>query len=958
MKKTARALCLALVLALVLSMAGTAMAFSDTGSHWASREIDKWSKTDILSGYPDGSFNPDGTITRAELFKIAAVLMGYTEQAENTFTDLASDAWYAPYILRLAAAGVVQGGNGLVRPNDSITRQEAFTVFARMFGISGAASMLGHFKDDSEIASWAREPIGGLVARGFVQGANGALRPTDSIKRCEVVKLLDNMITGYYTEDGTYYPSGSGIIVVKANVSLDLTRFTGTVTVVSGSVKDVTPEPEEDDSEYIGADFDTLRLTAREKIISAALPNAAEFAAAGKSICIPGQEIIERQQYENPIFGQVGKDAVVDENMIPYTEFDIGLPAIPGRAEATGIFALIEKMLAAAPVGYDIKEDEVFANFLAFAELYAPAAMAARVVETKTVYVVSTGADDILTAENDPDPSFRSSQPYRVYTRVIEVGGGELDALRVLDCIPSSSPFSLGPATYESFNALVYNVGINYEGVVVEYDRVPTDSVASYSAVENGRMRIGYYTSEVFNIARDARVYMVSTETVGSGWFATTVVTGVEEGSFEALREDWNDSIRAVFNDEGEIEEAYIFVQDGEGAPPANIADIQKFTFEYGVQPDDPTYGFDGVENPYAVNYALYNPTEDADNTSASDPDALYPLFVFFHGIGGGANKNGLPTNDAGIGLRYIQPDYQAQFETSTEGVHGAYVMLPRANETSSHDLSTQGWLHGYRDKTNPRYAMGDESYKGRPTQVAAVISDIKYLIDHENIDPNRIYIAGFSAGGYMTWQTLVQGGELFAAASPQGAAFFPEGSQLSTDYSEFELGFADKLLAVKDVPIWMIHARNDGTCAWSICPGDPVKDPANTFNGQNTLWGMVRSLSDGVSPIQGSPLTRVTIHNYLKTGAGVDAGQHSPMLMYYNNRYDDGLTTADGTAVTIFDTVYGVRPDGYNEANPSAEDKASTWAYGKNPDYSTATDWTGTFIDWLNACGDAKASK
>lgn len=693
------------------------------------------------------------------------------------------------------------------------------------------------------------------------------------------------------------------------------------------------------------ASFDAAKEAALSAIAEASLPDAAAFAEEGGKVCLPDQEIITWPQYS---FTDPVVPAEKDPSMHPFTEYALGHPAIEselGSVEATGVFALIDEMLSQAPEGYVLEEDEDFANFLAFSELYTPAAIAGTPVAVKRFNVVSSVLCE------DPDPDFVSSQPYHVYKAAVEIGVGPC-VLRILDCIPTSSPFALGSVTYDSLEASVYDLGLNNEGIVVSYTRVPTDDVQGYSAVTDGKIRIGFFPDEVFPIAEGAKLYSIHNTTEGEGWFVTVVDSEVAEASFDDLTEDdWNDSLRAIFNEEGEIIEGYLTEVEGRGEAPAELAAIEKYTYEYGVEPDDPDFGYDGVENPFAVDYALYDPTLE----EGADAEALYPLLVFFHGIGGGHNKNGLVTNEAQFGVNYVSPEYQAEFKTSKEGVNGAFIMLPRCNEMASHDQSSQGWLTGYRDKTNPRYALGDEAYKGKTTQVDAVLADIKKLMAEKPIDPNRVYVAGFSAGGYMTWNTLFGGGDLFAAASPQGAAFFPEGGQLEEDYSEFELGLKDKLLKVKDIPIWMIHSRNDDTCRWEFAAGDPAKREEDYINGYAYLPQMVRSFADGTSEIQGSPLTRVTIHNYLHTGTGEIAGQHSAQLVVANNIYSG--VTVDGVDLTYFDVPYAEKPEDYDEANPSEEAQNSLYAYGINLEYSTPEPWDGSFISWLNACGDAKES-
>ena len=67
--------------------------FNDIDGHWAEKTIVKYHDAGIINGYPDGSFKPDGPITRAELAQILSAAFQLTEQ-EITFEDVAKDDWY------------------------------------------------------------------------------------------------------------------------------------------------------------------------------------------------------------------------------------------------------------------------------------------------------------------------------------------------------------------------------------------------------------------------------------------------------------------------------------------------------------------------------------------------------------------------------------------------------------------------------------------------------------------------------------------------------------------------------------------------------------------------------------------------------------------------------------------------------------------------------------------------
>jgi hypothetical protein len=213
----------------------TAMAaeYSDTNGHWAKAEIDKWSDAGILTG-DNGSFRPDDSITRAEMATIFDRTMAYRTKAVNTFTDL-GESWYTDAILRANAAGLMLGSDGLVRPNDKITRQETAILICRAIGLpekSGNTS----FADDASIAPWAKGYVNALASAGLIAGVgDNRFAPTDNINRASVVKMLDNATKGFYSKPGEYTGDVAGNVVVNtANVTLKNMKVSGNLIIAEG----------------------------------------------------------------------------------------------------------------------------------------------------------------------------------------------------------------------------------------------------------------------------------------------------------------------------------------------------------------------------------------------------------------------------------------------------------------------------------------------------------------------------------------------------------------------------------------------------------------------------------------------------------------------------------------------------------------------------------------------------
>ena len=186
-----RILALAMSLALSLSLAANAAAasLSDVTGHWAAQPIDTWQSAGLFSGYPDGTFRPNGNMTRAEFAAMLNKLVKGQAQGNKSFADVARDAWYYDDVVALAEAGVVDGAS--FRPNDAITREEAVVMFAKALGLSAASDKT--FPDQDQISADALPYVKAAVAAGYISGyPDGSFGPNKTITRGEVAQIMTN----------------------------------------------------------------------------------------------------------------------------------------------------------------------------------------------------------------------------------------------------------------------------------------------------------------------------------------------------------------------------------------------------------------------------------------------------------------------------------------------------------------------------------------------------------------------------------------------------------------------------------------------------------------------------------------------------------------------------------------------------------------------------------------------
>ncbi|MUG48001.1 glycosyl hydrolase [Paenibacillus woosongensis] len=205
---------LALALILILSMIPPAFgaATEQTGTHWAAAPLNRWQERGVVHGYEDGSFRPDGKITRAEFVTIINKIFGVSDQGDSNFSDVPASAWFAVQMAAAKAAGYYEGfPDGSGKPAANINRQDAAALMARVLQLKGgmdddAQAVSGlSFSDAASISPYAREAVQTLAANHALSGyADGTFRPQQDMTRAEAITLIDRLVAAYYAVEGDY----------------------------------------------------------------------------------------------------------------------------------------------------------------------------------------------------------------------------------------------------------------------------------------------------------------------------------------------------------------------------------------------------------------------------------------------------------------------------------------------------------------------------------------------------------------------------------------------------------------------------------------------------------------------------------------------------------------------------------------------------------------------------------
>ncbi|NLL38172.1 MAG: prolyl oligopeptidase family serine peptidase [Clostridiales bacterium] len=205
-----------------------------------------------------------------------------------------------------------------------------------------------------------------------------------------------------------------------------------------------------------------------------------------------------------------------------------------------------------------------------------------------------------------------------------------------------------------------------------------------------------------------------------------------------------------------------------------------------------------------ALEYTYYQPP--------AKEGTKYPVFVWFHGLHGGTSTWTSHFEFNPI-ASWANERFQKRFSAG-----GAYIMVPRA----------------YEDLREGR------GISWNPWHVELFMSTLDdFLREHPDADPERVYIGGYSMGGYMTWLVARSHPERFAAAVPCCS------SGMNLEGEELEW--------VARLPFWAIHCEGD------FIPLETVSGPMRSLMSRN-LQSRFLILPEGFYFPNGTP----TVHNHL----------------------------------------------------------------------------------------------
>jgi hypothetical protein len=151
-----------------------------------------------MNGLPNGTFDPNRPMTRAELaVQVANGFAIAAQKPARTFPDVPADYWATAPITKAVQTGFMTGyPEGDFRPNQTVPRLQVLLALAAGLSLPAPNTpdpFLQQYQDQTAIPGWARPSVAAVIAADIITTSprtQNQLRPNDPATRAEVAAIM------------------------------------------------------------------------------------------------------------------------------------------------------------------------------------------------------------------------------------------------------------------------------------------------------------------------------------------------------------------------------------------------------------------------------------------------------------------------------------------------------------------------------------------------------------------------------------------------------------------------------------------------------------------------------------------------------------------------------------------------------------------------------------------------
>ena len=187
---------------LTTSISFASSNFSDVENHWADTYIEYLASQGLISGFPDGTFKPNATLTRAQVSSMLSNNLNLNPEPAN-FPDVGSSHWANGHIGAVVSQGIMNGyPDGTFKPDNPMTRAEVAAVIASAYNLTQSTST-NPFSDLNQ-NHWSFSNVMALMDNYVISGyPDGHFRPNNSMTRAEFAAVMSKAINPQFTQSAT-----------------------------------------------------------------------------------------------------------------------------------------------------------------------------------------------------------------------------------------------------------------------------------------------------------------------------------------------------------------------------------------------------------------------------------------------------------------------------------------------------------------------------------------------------------------------------------------------------------------------------------------------------------------------------------------------------------------------------------------------------------------------------------
>ncbi|MDR0491295.1 MAG: L,D-transpeptidase family protein [Oscillospiraceae bacterium] len=217
MKRLIKITCALLVFSVLISSGGSLSSFDDyqdVKGHWAAAVLRKAYDDGLIDGY-NGYLLPDESITTAQAVTMLCRVFNASTPADISNSGIPAGKWYYDYAAKALRMGLISEVS-VAALESHISRQDAFCMLAGAFQLSEAnpdMSVLTRFSDYGLIKSANRRALASMISLGLIAGDNGKFNANNDTTRAMFISVLYRIIKEFVPASDAGWNYANGVML-------------------------------------------------------------------------------------------------------------------------------------------------------------------------------------------------------------------------------------------------------------------------------------------------------------------------------------------------------------------------------------------------------------------------------------------------------------------------------------------------------------------------------------------------------------------------------------------------------------------------------------------------------------------------------------------------------------------------------------------------------------------------